>query len=122
MVNIFCLISVVGLPDKNILTTRIPLQDNRTVHFPFLLLTVDDGLPSVPPITVHIPWNYPSSSPVCHLSSYQSNSSTAFLREVAQLLGNQLTCCRNNYSLSYLLGCWENSVLEVSCKEINSQA
>lgn len=91
-------------------------------HVSISLVAVDNGLPSVPPITVHIPWNYPSSSPVCQLSSYQSDSSTAFLREVALLLGNQLTCCQHNYSLSFLLGCWENSVLEVTSKEINSEA
>ena len=73
---------------------------------------VDDGLPSVPPLTVHIPHDYPATSPECTMTGYQGEGS--FLREISRLLLDQLTHCDHNYSLSYILQSWESSVLKVT--------
>ena len=79
----------------------------------------DSGLPEVPALTVTIPPNYPSVSPICNLSHYH-NHSMPFLKSVGKLLSEKLMRSHWTYSLSLLLTSWEDSVLRAMARELTS--
>lgn len=79
----------------------------------------DDGLPEVPALTVTIPPNYPSVSPICNLNHYHNNN-MPFLKSVGKLLSDKLMRTHWTYSLSLLLTSWEDSVLRAMAKELTS--
>ena len=79
----------------------------------------DSGLPEVPALTVTIPPNYPSVSPICNLNHYHDNS-VPFLKSIGKLLSEKLMRSHWTYSLSLLLTSWEDSVLRAMARELTS--
>ena len=79
----------------------------------------DSGLPAVPALTVTIPPNYPSVSPICNLSEYHNNG-LPFLKSVGKLLSEKLMRSHWTYSLSLLLTSWEDCVLRAMARELTS--
>lgn len=79
----------------------------------------DNGLPEVPALTVTIPPNYPSVSPICNLNDYHNNS-VPFLKSVGKLLSEKLMRSHWTYSLSLLLTSWEDCVLRAMARELTS--
>ncbi|CAG2247541.1 MED15 [Mytilus edulis] len=80
---------------------------SKAVH---LICKLDDkNLPSVPPITVTVPENYPDTSPECDskLPEYETN---AFLKSVHQSMSVLLLRMPNRYTFTELLDKWEMSV------------
>ncbi|CAG2200641.1 MED15 [Mytilus edulis] len=86
------------------------------------LFNNDKNLPSVPPITVTVPENYPDTSPECDsklpeydtspecdskLPEYETN---AFLKSVHQSMSVLLLRMPNRYTFTELLDKWEMSV------------
>ena len=80
---------------------------------------VDENLPSVPPLTVVLPHNYPTLNPICNLNHYKQ-SSVPFLREVGALLSDKLARKVGMCSLCTLLDFWEVSVLMAMSKVLNA--
>lgn len=79
----------------------------------------DSGLPEVPALTVTIPPNYPSVSPICNLNHYHNNT-MPFLKSVGKLLSEKLMRSHWTYSLSLLLTSWEDCVLRAMARELTS--
>lgn len=87
---------------------------------PFLktiLFTVDEDLPDMPPLTVVLPPTYPALSPICDLRHYQESSSP-FIKEVANLLSARLSKKTSVYSLVTFLDNYEMSLLRGISKEL----
>jgi len=81
----------------------------------------DKDLPSVPPLSVTIPHNYPEkAAPICHgFTSHEEDDSedealeytfTPFLQRVKDALVARLSKMPTKFSLSQLLSAWEMSV------------
>ena len=69
----------------------------------------DRDLPSVPPLNITIPRNYPeSASPIC--SDLVAYETTPFLNKVKDALMARMAKLPHRYSLSQLLSAWEMSV------------
>ena len=77
------------------------------------------GLPEVPSITVVLPPKYPSISPTCDLTHYQTNPSP-FIKQVGMLLSEKLSKKTCVYPLTAILDNWELSILRVISEELNS--
>jgi len=96
---------------------KVSLDPAQPAHFSahniLLICQLEDrDLPSVPPLNVTIPHNYPDfAAPVCgsdqDLSEYQF---TPFLSRVKDALQSRLAKMPQRYSLSQLLSAWEMSV------------
>ena len=69
----------------------------------------DRDLPSVPPLSVTIPHNYPDTSPNCD-TDLPEYSSSHFLSKVQSALDSRLTLMPARHTLSQLLNAWEMSV------------
>ena len=67
-----------------------------------------EGLPTVPPLIVKIPADYPSSSPESDLTEHYNV--TPFLRQVRKCFTEEMVCIAGEYTLSHLLTCWERVV------------
>ncbi|KAK7483735.1 hypothetical protein BaRGS_00025056, partial [Batillaria attramentaria] len=81
--------------------------NNKTIH---LVCKLDDAnLPSVPPVLVTVPPQYPSNSPVCEPKSCPGYDASAFFESIADIL-TQMLRRMPNYSLATLLQNWEMSV------------
>lgn len=75
-----------------------------------LICYLDDKfLPCVPPISVTIPEDYPSSSPHCNIVEQEYND-TPFLGDVQKALQARVSKLPQKYSLSHLLDTWAMSV------------
>ncbi|KAH8328367.1 hypothetical protein KR067_008509, partial [Drosophila pandora] len=75
-----------------------------------LICCLDDKrLPSVPPVSVSVPEEYPWQAPDCSLTE-QEYSATPFLQTVQQALTARMSKLPKNYSLSHLLDTWEMAV------------
>uniref|UniRef100_A0A6P4F5D1 Mediator of RNA polymerase II transcription subunit 15 n=1 Tax=Drosophila rhopaloa TaxID=1041015 RepID=A0A6P4F5D1_DRORH len=75
-----------------------------------LICCLDDKrLPSVPPVSVSVPEEYPWQAPDCSLTE-QEYSATPFLQTVQQALIARMSKLPKNYSLSHLLDTWEMAV------------
>lgn len=82
-------------------------NNNKTIK---LICCLDDKrLPSVPPVSVSVPEEYPWQSPDCALTE-QEYSTTPFLQTVQQALIARMAKLPKNYSLSHLLDTWEMAV------------
>ncbi|XP_070572474.1 mediator of RNA polymerase II transcription subunit 15-like isoform X18 [Ptychodera flava] len=80
---------------------------SKAIH---LICKLDDKyLPSVPPISITLPENYPQSSPQCEPNSPEYGA-TPFLQSVQRTLTSQLLRMPDRYSLSQVLDAWEMSV------------
>lgn len=87
-------------------------QSQPTQHVGQVNLTCqleDPNLPSVPPISVTIPEDYPDVPPICDadLTEYFA---TPFLQRVQTALTSRLSKMPPNFTLSQLLSAWEFSV------------
>ncbi len=69
-----------------------------------------DTLPSVPPITVKIPSDYPERPPVCDAQLAEDYHTTPFLKSVQAALSSRLGKMPPRFTLSQLLNAWEMSV------------
>ncbi|XP_077995401.1 uncharacterized protein LOC144448914 isoform X6 [Glandiceps talaboti] len=79
----------------------------KAIH---LICKLDDKyLPSVPPISITLPENYPVTSPQCEPNSPEYGA-TSFLQSVQRTLTSQLLRMPDRYSLSQVLDAWEMSV------------
>lgn len=75
-----------------------------------LVCCLDDKyLPCVPPVSVSIPEDYPSTAPGCYLIDQEYNA-TPFLSSVQKALTSRISKLPRQYSLSNLLDTWEMSV------------
>lgn len=75
-----------------------------------LLCWLDDRhLPCVPPVSLSVPEDYPSSPPRCHLSPHEY-SATGFLAAVQSALESRVRKLPARFSVSQLLDTWEMSV------------
>lgn len=71
-----------------------------------LMCCVDDSfLPCVPPISVTIPEDYPSTSPVCHIVEHEY-SDTLFLAEVQKAFRARIAKLPQRFSLTHILETW----------------
>ncbi|XP_064620391.1 mediator of RNA polymerase II transcription subunit 15-like isoform X4 [Lineus longissimus] len=80
---------------------------SKTVHLVFKL--DDRNLPSVPPIMVTVPEDYPQSSPKCETGD-ENYDSTPFLQALYKALKARLDRMPDKYSVTALLNTWEMSV------------
>uniref|UniRef100_A0A6B2EAP3 Mediator of RNA polymerase II transcription subunit 15 n=1 Tax=Phlebotomus kandelakii TaxID=1109342 RepID=A0A6B2EAP3_9DIPT len=75
-----------------------------------LVCCLDDKyLPCVPPVSVSIPDDYPSTAPTCNLMEQEYNA-TPFLVAVQKALTARISKLPRQFSLSHLLDTWEMSV------------
>lgn len=82
-----------------------------------LICCLDDKhLPCVPPISVTIPEDYPSSAPFCNIIEYDYGS-TPFLMTVQKALKARISKLPKLFSLSHLLDTWAMSVRQACSKE-----
>ncbi|CAI9719849.1 mediator of RNA polymerase II transcription subunit 15 [Octopus vulgaris] len=80
---------------------------SKTVH---LICKLDDkNLPSVPPILIVVPEDYPSTSPQCD-SNAEDYTATPFLQGVQNALQSSLQKMPDHFSVTTLLDTWEMSV------------
>ncbi|CAC5382032.1 MED15 [Mytilus coruscus] len=86
-----------------------PLYNSKSKAVHLICKLDDKNLPSVPPITVTVPENYPDTSPECDskLPEYETN---AFLKSVHQSMSVLLLRMPNRYTFTELLDKWEMSV------------
>lgn len=77
----------------------------------------DKHLPCVPPVSVAIPDDYPSTPPSCKLIS-QEYSATPFLMTVQDALTARISRLPKQFSLSHLLDTWEMSVRQACSPSI----
>ena len=87
-----------------------PSQPNQKSNMVHLICQLEDpNLPSVPPIAVTLPPNYPETSPVCdaEMTDYYS---TPFLGKVQEAFTARLGKMPSRFTLSQLLSAWEMSV------------
>jgi len=76
-----------------------------------LLCTLDDvKLPSVPAISVAVPYDYPASSPAWDTDKSGRLETTPFLKEAKKNFSDRLVKMSDLHSLSSLLDTWEMSV------------
>jgi len=78
----------------------------------------DKNLPSVPPLHVEVPEDYPTTSPVCRTAD-SAYDATEFLRKVKSVLESQVEHMPNTYSLTALLDVWEMSVRK-ACEPVST--
>lgn len=69
----------------------------------------DKHLPCVPPVSVSIPEDYPSTAPLCNIIEHDY-SATPFLLAVQKALNSRISKLPRQYSLSHLLDTWAMSV------------
>lgn len=75
-----------------------------------LICTLDDPyLPSIPPIYVSIPPDYPESSPICTLLDHDFNA-TPFFAAIQKSFATRMFKTASVYSLSHVLDKLEMSV------------
>lgn len=87
-----------------------PAQPSGSTGSILLVCQLEDrDLPSVPPLSVTIPHNYPDSSPTCD-TDLPEYSSTLFLSKLQSALESRLTLMPAKHTLSQLLNAWEMSV------------
>ncbi|KAH8412346.1 hypothetical protein KR009_001394 [Drosophila setifemur] len=87
-----------------------------------LICCLDDKrLPSVPPVSVSVPEEYPWQAPDCSLTE-QEYSATPFLQTVQQALVARLSKLPKNYSLSHLLDTWEMAVRQACSPQAKPKA
>ncbi|GAB1607364.1 mediator of RNA polymerase II transcription subunit 15-like isoform X2 [Argonauta hians] len=80
---------------------------SKTVH---LICNLDDkNLPSVPPVLIVVPEDYPSTSPQCD-SNTEDYTATPFLLGVQNALLSSLQKMPDHFSVTTLLDTWEMSV------------
>ncbi|KAI9586062.1 mediator of RNA polymerase II transcription subunit 15 [Glossina fuscipes] len=82
---------------------------NNTQSIKLICCLDDKKLPSVPPININIPEEYPLSSPDCILIE-QDYTCTSFLKSVQSAFTARIAKLPKLYSLSHLLNTWEMSV------------
>ncbi|GAB0095225.1 Mediator of RNA polymerase II transcription subunit 15 [Sergentomyia squamirostris] len=83
-----------------------------------LVCCLDDKyLPCVPPVSVSIPDDYPSTSPTCNLLEAEYNA-TPFLVAVQKALTARISKLPRQFSLSHLLDTWEMSVRQACAPTI----
>lgn len=81
--------------------------NSKTVH---LICKLDDkNLPSVPPVLIKVPENYPYSSPQCDTNA-DDYTATPFLQGVQNALTTSLSKMPDKFSITTLLDTWEMSV------------
>lgn len=86
-----------------------------------LICCLDDKrLPSVPPVSVNVPEEYPWQAPDCSLHT-QEYSATPFLQLVQQSLMARISKLPKNFSLSHLLDTWEMAVRQACSPQANKQ-
>lgn len=91
-------------------------QTGKTIK---LICCLDDKhLPCVPPISVTLPEDYPSSSPLCNIIEFDYGS-TPFLMTVQKALKARVSKLPRLYSLSHLLDTWAMSVRQACSKDYN---
>ncbi|XP_065357329.1 mediator of RNA polymerase II transcription subunit 15 [Calliphora vicina] len=95
--------------DQKFKVTLDPTSQNNIKSIKLICCLDDKKLPSVPPVNVNIPEDYPSASPECSLIE-QDYSATAFLKAVQNALMSRIAKLPKLYSLSHLLDTWEMSV------------
>lgn len=94
-------------------------NNNRAIR---LICCLDDKcLPSVPPVSVSVPEEYPFQSPDCSLTE-QEYSATPFLQTVQQALIARMSKLPKNYSLSHLLDTWEMAVRQACSPQAKPRA
>ncbi|GAB1600044.1 mediator of RNA polymerase II transcription subunit 15-like isoform X2 [Argonauta hians] len=80
---------------------------SKTVH---LICNLDDkNLPSVPPVLIVVPEDYPTTSPQCD-SNAEDYTATPFLQGVQNALQSSLKKMPDHFSVTTLLDTWEMSV------------
>lgn len=72
----------------------------------------DRHLPCVPPVSVTVPADYPSTPPQCIMASHEY--ATPFLSAVQKALNARITKLPKRFSVSQLLDTWEMSVRQAS--------
>ncbi|XP_039146931.1 mediator of RNA polymerase II transcription subunit 15 [Drosophila simulans] len=93
--------------------------NNKTIR---LICCLDDKrLPSVPPVSVSVPEEYPWQAPDCSLAE-QEYSATPFLQTVQQALIARISKLPKNYSLSHLLDTWEMAVRQACSPQSKPRA
>jgi len=85
----------------------------------------DPYLPSVPPLQITVPQDYPRTAPLCSSQQHLYDVSQ-FTRDILQGLLDRLRHMPQRYSVSQILYCWEMAVRH-ACRpnfkrEINSMA
>lgn len=95
-----------------------PLQhpQSKTIH---LICKIDDlDLPCVPPISIKVPVDYPSSAPRCYIDKMAYGSSK-FFQDIHRIFNNNLEKLPNLYSITTLLDRWELSIREaLNCERV----
>ncbi|XP_074643654.1 mediator of RNA polymerase II transcription subunit 15-like isoform X2 [Tubulanus polymorphus] len=81
--------------------------ESKCVHL--ICRLEDKKLPSVPPINITVPSDYPSSSPQCDTGE-ENYACTPFLTNVYKTLTHRLNRMPAKYSVTALLDTWELSV------------
>ncbi|KAI8502829.1 mediator complex subunit Med15, partial [Branchiostoma belcheri] len=101
--------------DQKFKVSLDPTQNNSSTSVHLVCKLDDRSLPSVPPIFVVVPEQYPEESPQCTAESHDYDS-TSFLQTVKKSLDLRLLKLPDQHSLTQLLGAWEMSVRQ-ACKE-----
>ncbi|XP_025091080.1 mediator of RNA polymerase II transcription subunit 15-like [Pomacea canaliculata] len=84
---------------------------NKTAH---LVCKLDDEhLPSVPPVLITVPSDYPKSSPMCDPKACPGYDASDFFENIAEVLTQMTRRMSNNFTLTSLLNAWEMSVRKV---------
>ena len=81
---------------------------------------VADGLPSVPSIKIHVPRQYPNTSPECLIPNYKSEDCSDLVKELGKRLLDELAQHSGKYTLTYILQSWEAALLEAVSNELDS--
>lgn len=99
--------------DQRFKVSLDPSQQPGSKMIQLLCWLDDKHLPSVPPISLIIPENYPKSSPKCHMVAHEYNA-TQFLSAVQEALLARIKKLPKYFSVSQVLDTWEMSVRQAS--------
>ena len=94
-----------------------PAQQSGSQCIQLICWLDDRHLPSVPPVSVLVPADYPQTPPLCEMASHEY--STPFLSDVKKALNARLTKLPKRFSVSQLLDTWEMSVRQASAPTQN---
>ncbi|XP_070204853.1 mediator of RNA polymerase II transcription subunit 15-like isoform X2 [Littorina saxatilis] len=90
---------------------------NKTIH---LVCKLDDlNLPSVPPVLVTIPPEYPKDSPLCEPKTCPGYDASRFFKSVGNILSEMMRRM-SDYSLTALLNAWEMSVRKACAPSLSA--
>lgn len=81
----------------------------------------DPYLPSVPPIFLTIPEDYPSSPPSCMLLEHEMNA-THFLETVQKIFSARMLKMPTLHSLSHIVDTWEMSIRQACSPNNNTNS